>query len=106
VYRVCSNVNVSKSKAVPLHAMVAPGGERRYSSYSFLTSVLDGGEWSASCPGRALPGERTPGTQCTGGWVDLITGLDTEVGEKILCPYRRSNPDIPVVQSVVRHYTA
>jgi hypothetical protein len=26
-----------------------------YSSYSFLTSALDGGEWSASRPGRALP---------------------------------------------------
>jgi hypothetical protein len=33
-------------------------GERRYSSYSFTTSALDGGEWPASCPGRALP----PGT--------------------------------------------
>jgi hypothetical protein len=31
------------------------GGERRYSSYSFTTSALDGGEWSASRPGRALP---------------------------------------------------
>jgi hypothetical protein len=30
-------------------------GERRYSSYSYLTSALDGGEWSASRPGRALP---------------------------------------------------
>jgi hypothetical protein len=30
-------------------------GGRRYSSYSFLTSALDGGEWSASRPGRALP---------------------------------------------------
>jgi hypothetical protein len=30
-------------------------GERRYSPYSFLTSALDGGEWSASRPGRALP---------------------------------------------------
>jgi hypothetical protein len=29
--------------------------ERRYSSYSFLTSALDEGEWSASRPGRALP---------------------------------------------------
>jgi hypothetical protein len=29
-------------------------GERRYSSYSFLMSALDGGEWSGSCPGRAL----------------------------------------------------
>jgi hypothetical protein len=36
-------------------------GERRYSSYSFTTSALDGGEWSASRPGRAFtPGERTP----------------------------------------------
>jgi hypothetical protein len=30
-------------------------GERSYSSYSFTTSALDGGEWSASRPGRALP---------------------------------------------------
>jgi hypothetical protein len=30
-------------------------GERRYSSYTFLTSALDGGEWSASRPGHALP---------------------------------------------------
>jgi hypothetical protein len=35
-------------------------GERRYSSYSFLTSVLDGGEWSASRPGRALPRGKDP----------------------------------------------
>jgi hypothetical protein len=27
----------------------------RYSSYSFMTSALDGGEWSASRPGRTLP---------------------------------------------------
>jgi hypothetical protein len=32
-----------------------------YSFYSFLTSALDGGEWSASRPGRALPpGKRPP----------------------------------------------
>jgi hypothetical protein len=34
-------------------------GKRRYSSYSFSTSALDGGEWSASRPGRALPPGRT-----------------------------------------------
>jgi hypothetical protein len=45
-------------------------GGRRYSSYSFSTSALDGGEWSASRPGRAFtPGDGTPGTHCTGGWV-------------------------------------
>jgi hypothetical protein len=36
------------------------GGERRYSSYSFLTSALDGGEWSASRLGRALPPGKGP----------------------------------------------
>jgi hypothetical protein len=35
-------------------------GERRYSSYSFLTSALDRGEWSASRPGRALPQRKDP----------------------------------------------
>jgi hypothetical protein len=40
--------------AVPLHATEALG-DTRYSSYSFTTSALDGGEWSASRPGRALP---------------------------------------------------
>jgi hypothetical protein len=29
-------------------------GERKYSSYSFLTSALHGGEWSASRSGHAL----------------------------------------------------
>jgi hypothetical protein len=82
-------------------------GDRSYSSYSFSTSALDGGEWSASRPGRAFtPGERTPGTNCTGGWVGPRAGLDTEVRGKILYKCRGSNPDRPVVQSVVRHYTA
>jgi hypothetical protein len=61
----------------------------------------------ASRPGRAFtPGERTPGTHWTGGWVSPRAGLDTEAIGKILCPCRGSNPDRPVVQPVVRHYTA
>jgi hypothetical protein len=72
-------------------------GERRYSSYSFFTSALDWGEWSVS-----RPRERTPGTHCTGGWVGLRAGLDTEVTRNILCSCRVSNPDCPVVQSVVK----
>jgi hypothetical protein len=35
-------------------------GERRYSSYSYLSSALDGGELSASRPGRALPPGKGP----------------------------------------------
>jgi hypothetical protein len=40
--------------------MQALEGERRYSSYSFTISALDGGEWSASRPGRALPPGKEP----------------------------------------------
>jgi hypothetical protein len=48
----------------------------------FLTSALEGGEWSASRPGSALPpGERAPGTHCTRGWVGPRAGLDAEVSE-------------------------
>jgi hypothetical protein len=71
-----------------------------------MTWALDAGEWSASRPGNAFtPGERTPGTHCTGGWVGPRAGLYTEARGKILCLCRGSNPDRPVVQPVVRHYT-
>jgi len=34
-----------------------------------LTSALDGGEWSASLPGRFAPRERAPHTHWIGGYV-------------------------------------
>jgi hypothetical protein len=40
-------------KAVPLHVMEALGAEEVF--YSFLTSTLDGGEWSASRPAAFTP---------------------------------------------------
>jgi hypothetical protein len=77
-----------------------------YSSYSFMTSALNAGEWSASRPGRALPpGKGPPRTHCTGGWVGPRAGLDTEARGKILCLCWVSNLDRLVVQSVARHYT-
>jgi hypothetical protein len=42
----------------------------------FLTSALDGGEWSASRPYRIIPRERAPGTHWVGGWVGPRAGLD------------------------------
>jgi len=33
-------------------------------------------EWSVSCPGLFVPGERSCGTQFIGGWVSLGAGLD------------------------------
>jgi hypothetical protein len=49
-----------KQKSCPATRHGGTRGERRYSSYSFLTSVLDGGEWSLSRPGRALPPGKEP----------------------------------------------
>jgi hypothetical protein len=82
-------------------------GERRYSSCSYFTSATRWG-WVVSVTPRPrfTPGERTPGTHWTGGWVGLRAGLGAEARRKILCPSRGSNLDHPTVQPVVRHYTA
>jgi hypothetical protein len=82
-------------------------GERRYSSYSYLTSATIWG-WVVSVTPRPrfTPGERTPGTHWRGGWVGLRACLDAGARRKILCPCRGSNLDHPIVQPVVRHYTA
>jgi hypothetical protein len=71
-------------------------GERRYSSCSFSTLALDGVEWSASRSGHALaPGERTPSTHCTGGWVGPTAGQDTEARRKTLSPLPGIEPQLP-----------
>ena len=41
-----------------------------------MTAALEGGEWSASHPGRTLTRER-PGTHFTGGWVGSRASLDS-----------------------------
>jgi hypothetical protein len=46
-------------------------------------------------PAALCPRERTPGTHCTGGWVGLRAGLDTEVRGKILCPLPGIKPRSP-----------
>ena len=46
-----------------------------YSSTLPSTSALDGGGWSAPCPGRFTPRKRS-GTHCTGGWLAPRAGLD------------------------------
>jgi hypothetical protein len=45
----------------------------------FFTSALVGGEWSASCPGRIIPG-----THRIGGWLDPRAGLDDVEERKFL----------------------
>jgi hypothetical protein len=80
-------------------------GERMYSSTHSLTSVLDGGEWSASRPGRFTPRERAPGTHWIGFWVGPRAVLDAVVKRKIPSPRRESNLRIPVVQPIAQRYT-
>jgi hypothetical protein len=85
--------------------MEALGGERRYISYSFTTSGLDGGEWSETRPGRALalgkgppvPNGQEAGSQCRSGHKSLK--------EKSFRLCRGSNLDRPEVQPTAWHYT-
>jgi hypothetical protein len=81
-------------------------GERRYSSYSFSTSALDGGEWSASRPVCALaPGKGPPvPTAQEAGWASEPVWTQ-RLEEKSFRLWRGLNLDRPVVQPVARHYT-
>jgi hypothetical protein len=69
---------------------------------AFLTSALDGDEWSASPPGRFTPRERARGTHWIGGWVGPRAVLDVVVKRKIPSLRRESNPRTPIIQPL--HY--
>jgi hypothetical protein len=77
----------------------------RYSSYSFSTSALDEGEWSASRPGRAfLPPGKGPPVPIVqeAGWAPEPVWTQ-RLEEKSFAP---AGDRTPVVQPIVRHYTA
>ena len=48
-----------KGKAFPLQARLWPKGWVEEQLYSSMTATLEGGEWSASRPGRTLPPGKT-----------------------------------------------
>jgi hypothetical protein len=79
--------------------------ECRYNSTHSLISALDGGEWSASRPGRFTPRERAPGTHWIGGWVGPRAVLDAVVKRKIHTSRRESNIRTPIVHPVAQRYT-
>jgi hypothetical protein len=79
-------------------------GEWKYSSTHSMTSALDGGEWSASRPGRFTPRERLPCARWIGDWVRTRAVLDAVVKRKILSPIRESNRRTPIVQPLVQRY--
>jgi hypothetical protein len=78
-------------------------GGRRYSFYSFLTSALDGGEWSASRPDRALPPGKGPPVPIgqEAGWASEPVWTQ-RLKEKSSAPI---GDRITIVQPAVRHYT-
>jgi hypothetical protein len=81
-------------------------GERTYSSYSFSTSALDGGEMSVSRPGRTLaPGKGPPVTIAqVAGWApEPVWTQRLEKKSFPLC--RGSKLDRPIVRPVARHYS-
>jgi hypothetical protein len=55
-----------------------------YRSTFFLTSALVGSEWSASRPGRFIPGGRVASIRWIGGWVDPRAGPDDVEKTKFL----------------------
>jgi hypothetical protein len=94
---------ILKMQSNPATCHEGAWGDRRYSSYSFSTSALDGGGWSASRPGRALPPGKGPPVPIVqeAGWAPepvWMQGLE----EKFSASFGDRTPN---VQSVVRHYT-
>jgi hypothetical protein len=87
------------------HDMKAYLAEWRYSSTHSLTSALDGGEWSASCPGRFTPKERAPGTHWIGGSVGPRAVLHAVAKKKIPSLRLESNPRTLIVQPLAQRYT-
>jgi hypothetical protein len=99
----CSLVHGLLCVSYPATRHGSAWGERRYSSCSFLTSALDGGEWSATRPGRAL----SPGKEPRYPLVRRLGGPPEPVWTQKL--HEKSSAPVgdwtPVVQSVVRHCT-
>jgi hypothetical protein len=81
--------------------------ERRYNSYSVSTSALDGSEWSASRPGRALApgkGSLVPIVQEAGWAPDPVW---TQARERILplleSQITRPHRDLMIPRNIVKH---
>jgi hypothetical protein len=67
VYSKGKRVKLKLSLCLSKHNAMKAYGEWRYSSTNSFTSALDGGEWSASRPGRFTARERAAGTLWLGG---------------------------------------
>jgi hypothetical protein len=90
-----------KSKVVPLRSIEAHLGDRRYSSYSFLTSAPEGGGVSGQhhAPAALYPRGKSPRYPL----YRRLGGPQSRSGRR---GYRKNPRDrTPAVESRVRHYT-
>jgi hypothetical protein len=73
------------------------------STHSF-PSALDGGDWSASRPGRSTRMERAPGTHQIGSWMGSTASLDAMVRRKFPAPTGTRTPDHPARSPALYHW--
>jgi hypothetical protein len=100
IYKYANRSNKKCSRYTPWRRL---GWVEVFCSYSFLTSALNGGEWSASLPCRPLPPGKGPPVP-VGQWAGWAS-------EPVWTQRLEEKPSVsvrdrtPVVQSVVRHCT-
>jgi len=85
---------IQKSKIAPVQTVKPYMGSRGIAPL-ILTTALDGGEWSISCPGRFTRG-KYPGTLRIEGWACPGTGVDFSLcTKKSLALDEIQTPDRP-----------
>jgi hypothetical protein len=96
-----------KGKSVPQHTYGGERWEKSYSSYSFTNSALDGVGGQRHAPAAIYPRGKDPRYPLDRrlGRPQRRSGHE-DYRKKSFRLCRGSNFDRPVVQSVVRHYTA
>jgi hypothetical protein len=71
--------------------------------HALLTSALDGGELSASRPGRFTSRERALDTHWIGCWASSRAGMDVVVRRKLSAPAGTRTPDHPARSPALCH---
>jgi len=89
------------------HSMKTYGGVDMY-LHVFLTSVVDGGEWSASRSSHFTPGEEIPVIHWIGDWVDHRANVDVVVRRRkaFLCScqeFKSCSPAQSLVTMLTEH---
>jgi hypothetical protein len=96
-YRGKVRVQVKLSLCLTKHHAIKTYGMVEVKLYAFLSSALDGGEWSVSHPGRFNPGIRAYDTHWMWSLVEFRAGLNAVIKRKMSFSWENRTP---IVQSV------